>query len=79
MSETNTTQPITESTQSMEPGAPDLAPQWGMNTPRGGKTVVNRVLKEGRSRPPFPGADPGQLAPRPGVQQHHVGAVRARG
>ena len=42
MSETNIQLPTTDTTQSPEPGTPDLAPQWGATTPRGGKTVVNQ-------------------------------------
>ena len=40
----------------------------------GGKEVVKRARKDGAPRPPIPRADPYQLAPGFGVQQHHVGA-----
>ena len=55
MSETNTQQPFTEVTQVAEPGATDLSPQWGVSAPRGGKTVVNRALKDGATVPLFLG------------------------
>src|SRR5438132_4924055 len=55
MSETNTQQSFTEVTQGAEPAATDLSPQWGVSAPRGGKTVVNRALKDGATVPLFLG------------------------
>jgi len=55
MSETNSQQPCTEIPQDAEPGFLDLSPQWGMAAPRGGKTVVTRVLKDGATVPLFLG------------------------
>ena len=55
MSETNTQQSFTEVTQGAEPAATDLSPQWGVAAPRGGKTVVNRALKDGATVPLFLG------------------------
>ncbi len=55
MSETNTQQSVTEITQDAEPGATELSPQWGASAPRGGRTVVNRVLKDGARVPLFLG------------------------
>src|SRR5438874_13640443 len=33
----------------------DAAPQWGANAPRGAKTVLNRIVKEGANVPLFLG------------------------
>jgi hypothetical protein len=55
MSETNVQQLTAETSQGSELAAPDLAPQWGATTPRGGKTVVNRALKEDARVPLFLG------------------------
>jgi hypothetical protein len=55
MSETNIQQAVPETTQGAEPDAADISPQWGASAPRGGKTVVNRVLKDGARVPLFLG------------------------
>jgi len=33
----------------------DFTPQWGSTSPRGGRTVLNRVLKDGQKVPLFLG------------------------
>lgn len=60
MSELNTPEEITavlNTTESnaLEPVTEDLAIQWGSTAPRGGKTVVNRALKDGSTVPLFLG------------------------
>ena len=60
MSESNTPEEITavlNTTESnvLEPVTEDLAIQWGSTAPRGGKTVVNRALKDGSTVPLFLG------------------------
>src|SRR5262245_56120723 len=34
---------------------PEISPQWGKNAPRGGKTVMGRILKDGAKVPLFLG------------------------
>lgn len=55
MSDTNSQEPTSEITEGIELGAADLSPQWGVLAPRGGKTVVTRVLKDGATVPLFLG------------------------
>src|SRR5262245_46593242 len=55
MSETNTQQAVPGTIQGAEPDAADISPEWGPSAPRGGKTVVNRVLKDGARVPLFLG------------------------
>ena len=55
MSESNTQHSLTEISHGTELSAHEVSPQWGAAAPRGGKTVVNRVLKDGARVPLFLG------------------------
>src|SRR5262245_8832113 len=55
MSETNTQQAVPGTIQGAEPDAADISPEWGPSAPKGGKTVVNRALKDGARVPLFLG------------------------
>lgn len=54
MSDTNEPTPASGE-PNPEQDNPDFSPQWGLTAPRGGRTVVNRVLKDGASVPLFLG------------------------
>src|SRR5262249_54431121 len=55
MSETNAQSAATEIAEGAESATNELSPQWGASAPRGGKTVVTRVLKDGAHVPLFLG------------------------
>lgn len=59
MSESNTPEEITAvlntESNTPEPASADQPLQWGISAPKGGKTVVNRALKDGSTVPLFLG------------------------
>ena len=50
-------------------------PNWGPDAPRGGRAVMNRILKEKATCPAFPCADTDPVAPRRRLQPHDFGAL----
>src|SRR5438067_73998 len=50
-----TLDPVSQPTNGPAAAEPEFAPQWASTAPRGGRTVLNRVLKDGKTVPMFMG------------------------
>lgn len=54
------------------PMSGDASHSWGADAPKGGRAVVQRILKEGAKGPTLPLPDAGHFAAGCRLQQHHL-------